>query len=204
MTGPSPATSNPPATIGLRGSTRKRASEFASALASMELTYDAVGSTADASLGSNQNEQVRVLGNGAVDFAAASDGLRRWVCHRGAGLDVLTETELIVGSDVLIVLPVVAFDVRIACRIVETVDSPTAFGFAYGTLPMHPESGEERFVVTLQPDGSVVFSITYFSTARHPLARLGGPISKAMQRRFLIRYLDALQAHVQSARQPAG
>ena len=53
-------------------------------------------------------------------------------------------------------------------------------GFAYGTLPQHPERGEEAF--ELVREGSrMVFRVTAFSRPRHPLARLGAPVSRLVQ-----------------------
>jgi uncharacterized protein (UPF0548 family) len=34
-----------------------------------------------------------------------------------------------------------------ACRIVYVIQEDRRFGYAYGTLPEHAESGEERFLV---------------------------------------------------------
>ena len=38
------------------------------------------------------------------------------------------------------------------CRVVYVIDEPDIRGFAYGTLPGHPESGEERFVGAPRPE----------------------------------------------------
>lgn len=47
------------------------------------------------------------------------------------------------------------------------------FGFAYGTLPGHVESGEERFQIEWhRSDDSVWYDILAFSRPNHPLARL--------------------------------
>lgn len=81
-----------------------------------------------------------------------------------------------------------------ACRIVYVVDEPGAFGFAYGTLPAHPEQGEEAFVVRRDAGGAVTFAITAFSRPRHPLARIGGPVSRQVQVATTRRYLRALKA----------
>ena len=75
-----------------------------------------------------------------------------------------------------------------ACRIVYVVDEPgpvQRFGFAYGTLPGHAESGEERFVVEWDRDrGEVCYDIVAFSRPRHILARLGYPWARRVQKRF--------------------
>jgi uncharacterized protein (UPF0548 family) len=49
--------------------------------------------------------------------------------------------------------------IEVVCRVVDVVDEPDRFGFAYGTLPVHPDQGEESFTVALLPDGGVVFEI---------------------------------------------
>jgi uncharacterized protein (UPF0548 family) len=69
-------------------------------------------------------------------------------------------------------------------------------GFAYGTLPEHGESGEERFTVELHEDGSVFYDLYAFSRPNHPLARLGRPFARGLQRRFA---RDSLRAMVRAA-----
>ena len=39
------------------------------------------------------------------------------------------------------------------------VEEANRFGFAYGTLSVHPEQGEESFVVSRDADGSVQFAV---------------------------------------------
>ena len=59
------------------------------------------------------------------------------------------------------------------------------FGFAYGTLPGHGEKGEERFAVGWdREDNSVHYDVLAFSRPNHPLAWLGYPLARALQRRF--------------------
>ena len=71
-------------------------------------------------------------------------------------------------------------------------------GFAYGTLPEHAESGEERFTVEWnRDDDSVFYDLYAFSRPNHVLARLGRPVARGLQRRFA---RDSLRAMVQAAR----
>jgi uncharacterized protein (UPF0548 family) len=59
------------------------------------------------------------------------------------------------------------------------------FGFAYGTLPDHAESGEERFLVEWdRATDAVHYDILAFSRPRHPLARIGYPLTRRTQKRF--------------------
>ena len=72
-------------------------------------------------------------------------------------------------------------------RVAYLVAEPSRKGFAYGTLPGHPESGEEAFVVELHESGAVTFTITAFSRPDTLLARVGGPISRGIQSRVSCR-----------------
>ena len=59
------------------------------------------------------------------------------------------------------------------------------FGFAYGTMAEHAESGEERFTVEWDRDEDTVwYDILAFSRPRQMLARLGYPLSRLLQKRF--------------------
>ena len=70
-------------------------------------------------------------------------------------------------------------------------------GFAYGTLPEHAESGEERFTIEWRRDDNSVFYDLYaFSRPNHILARLGRPVARGLQRRFA---RDSLQAMLLAA-----
>lgn len=72
-------------------------------------------------------------------------------------------------------------------------------GFAYGTLPGHPERGEEAFVVE-RAGIAATFSIVAFSRPAALAARLGGPIARGVQRRVTRAYLDALRECATSQR----
>jgi uncharacterized protein (UPF0548 family) len=75
-----------------------------------------------------------------------------------------------------------------ACRIVYVVDEEVPikrFGFAYGTLAEHAESGEERFTIEWNRDDDMVwYDILAFSRPRQMLARLGYPLSRLLQNKF--------------------
>jgi uncharacterized protein (UPF0548 family) len=75
-----------------------------------------------------------------------------------------------------------------SCRLIYTVDERgpvTKFGFAYGTLPGHVQSGEERFLIEWDRDTDRVFyDILAFSRPNHVLAHLGYPVVRRSQKRF--------------------
>jgi uncharacterized protein (UPF0548 family) len=97
-------------------------------------------------------------------------------------------TPIQVGANVAVVVHHFGFYSLNAARIVYVVndDGPIArYGFAYGTLAEHAECGEERFTVEWnRSEGNVWYDILAFSRPQKTLARLGGPMSRMLQRRF--------------------
>jgi uncharacterized protein (UPF0548 family) len=94
-----------------------------------------------------------------------------------------------------------------ACRIVYVIEEKEAlllkrYGFAFGTLPTHVERGEERFTVEWdRADDSVFHEV--FALA-HPLAIVGPPFVRLVQRRFAAASLRAMVAAVNAGCSQAG
>ncbi len=82
------------------------------------------------------------------------------------------------------------------CRIVGVLDDSDRWGFAYGTLPGHPEQGEESFAVSIGGDDEVRFTITAFSRPGDWITRLAGPVGRAVQTAGTNGYLKALKRFV--------
>ena len=78
-----------------------------------------------------------------------------------------------------------------ACRGVSVVSEPDKFGFAYGTLPGHPERGEEAFTVERRREGAL-FGVRVFSQPVDALVRLSGPFGRAAQQIATRRYVAAM------------
>jgi len=81
---------------------------------------------------------------------------------------------------------------KIPARVVYVIDEPDRKGFAYGTLPGHPERGEESFVVERSPDDSVWLTIRAFSRPSSRLYWAGYPLLRLLQAIFTERYKRAL------------
>ena len=117
----------------------------------------------------------------------------RWDVQRGAGLRVVAGSERAVeGAHVTVRLGVGRLGIDAPCVVVYTVDEPRRRGFAYGTLPGHPETGEELFVVERREDGTVVLAIRAFSRPALWWSRAAGPAARLVQRAVTERYLRAL------------
>jgi uncharacterized protein (UPF0548 family) len=99
----------------------------------------------------------------------------------------------------VVTLPVGPLIVIAPCRIVYTTDEDDRFGFAYGTLPGHPERGEESFHIVRTP-GKVTFEIQAFSKPGELLVRVGGPIARFLQVQSTVRYLVGLRRYVDAHR----
>lgn len=82
--------------------------------------------------------------------------------------------------------------VRIPVRVVYLIDEPTRRGFAYGTLPGHPESGEEAFIVEQRDDESVWLTIRAFSRPAYRWLWAVYPVVLLVQAIFTSRYEHAL------------
>jgi uncharacterized protein (UPF0548 family) len=171
--------------------------DLAGRLAVAELTYPEVGQTAAGRLppGYRHLRRTVAAGSGRRAFAAATQTVLGWQVQRRAGLRVTPSSATVqLGSVVLLGLGAGPFRINAPCRVVYTVEEPGIKGFAYGTLPGHPESGEEAFFIELQTDGTVTFTITAFSRPATALAKTAGPIGRAVQRKITARYLRALTA----------
>ncbi|WP_223205920.1 DUF1990 family protein [Streptomyces xanthii] len=157
----------------------------------MSLTYTETGATlADGELPpgyAHLDRRVR-LGSGQQCLERAGAAVLAWRAQRGAGLSVTPGDNVREGADVVLRFLLL----RIPCRVVRVVREPDRIGFAYGTLAGHPECGEEAFLVTRDPDGSVWFRIRAFSRPGRWYTRLAGPLARVVQLAVTRRYLRAL------------
>jgi uncharacterized protein (UPF0548 family) len=165
-------------------------------LRDVPLTYAEVGATRAAELpaGYLPGEWTEVVGTGRETFERVAAALFAWAPQRSVGLRVRASGPAgEVGTVVVLTagLPRLGYD--IPCRVVWASTTGDERGFAYGTLPGHPESGEECFTVRLTDSGDVVVTIRVFSRLATPAARAVPPVSRAVQGLATRRYLSALR-----------
>ena len=91
----------------------------------------------------------------------------------------------------LVVAPFGPLQIVVPNRVVAVVDESHRFGFAYGTLVGHPETGEELFMAEQFRAGRLHLSIRIQAGPATLLARLGRPIVMVLQRVAARRYLAA-------------
>jgi uncharacterized protein (UPF0548 family) len=127
-----------------------------------------------------------LLGEGDATFAAAKEAIRRWSMADGTWIRLYSDkTPIEAGQIVIMCAHLFGLWWLNAARIVYTVDEPRAFGFAYGTLTQHVESGEELFQVEMSENGEVWYRIRAFSRPRYWMVRLTYPLARVFQRRFV-------------------
>ena len=125
-----------------------------------------------------------------VAWDAAREAVRQWAGHRSVGGVLAPRVPpLIQGSTMAFAVRVFGIWATGSCRIVDVMDTDGEFGFSYGTLPHHPEEGEELFAVRDNGDGTVTFRVAAFSRPADIVTRLIGPLGRFIQRSMTRRYL---------------
>jgi uncharacterized protein (UPF0548 family) len=190
--------------LSLRKPPAERLGEFLAVQSKLALTYSAVGATAAVPPAGYVVDRTRIkLGEGAGTFAAAKAALRRWEHFRLGWVETWPpETPIQAGQVVAVIARLFGLWWLNACRIVYVVDEggpAQRYGFAYGTLPGHAESGEERFTVEWhEADNAVWYDILAFSRPQQLLARLGYPFARRLQKRFARESTAAMRKAVSS------
>lgn len=99
---------------------------------------------------------------------------------------------LAAGDTVKLRIPLGPFGVNSPARVIYVVEEAKIVGFAYGTLPGHPEEGEEAFIVEHRDDDSVWITIRAFSRPSSRFWMAVSPILRVVQEFYTRRYLRAL------------
>ena len=175
---------------------------FIGLAANSEFSYKSVGLSMNGSpVGFNVDHHRIYIGRGEGDFKNAKLAIRDWKMFDFPWLDLCwPETPIEKDRTVAIVVNHLGFWSMSAARIVYVIEEPTRYGFAYGTLREHVESGEERFTVEFDPKtGEVWYDLFAFSKPNHVLAQIGYPVSRMLQKRFARDSIAAMKRAVQRA-----
>jgi uncharacterized protein (UPF0548 family) len=190
--------------LSLRRPSTEAIVEFLRAQSKYGFTYSAVGATATVPPARYAVDYSRIkLGESEEVFARAKAALERWSHFRLGWVSASPpETPIHAGEVVAVIAHQIGLWWLNACRIVYVVDEPgpiRRFGFAYGTLPDHAESGEERFLVEWdRASGEVWYDILAFSRPHQFLARLGYPYTRQVQKRFRKESAEAMLSAVRN------
>lgn len=138
------------------------------------------------------------VGSGRASWEVASAAVLMWGVKTSSGFSVRSASGEVGGrvspgarfwlsahlGPVVVREPVVIGDV---------VQSPDRVGFSYGTLAGHPVSGEEAFIVSRRPDGSVWLTLRSATRPSSGRWRLVFPVLLVAQRWYRHRYVRALR-----------
>ena len=175
-------------------------SSFISSQRDLPFSYTQVGATRDKPPANYIVDHTRGrLGHGEHTYKAAVSALKAWEQFELGWVKIVPpETELVVNTVVAVQAKAFGLWWLNACRVVYLIEEDpqfkARFGFAYGTLPDHVESGEERFSVEWRRDDTVWYDIFAFSRPQHQLVKLARPLARLLQKRFAQDSLAAMVA----------
>ncbi|WP_296387850.1 DUF1990 family protein [Williamsia sp.] len=167
---------------------------MASQLRASGYTYFEVGTTrGEMPSGYHHQRREVVIGSGRARFTQCAHAVMTWQVQLRAGIAVAASDETVVeGTVARLALGVGPVRIHAPARVVYVIDEPRHAGFAYGTLPGHPELGEELFAVEHRDDDSVVFGVAAFSRSGSRLTTVAGPLGPLAQKIVAGRYLRGM------------
>jgi uncharacterized protein (UPF0548 family) len=155
----------------------------------LPLSYSPIGIVNTDTVGPDLDEATVVIGHGNAAFERARTALLAWKQFDIGWVETFPRPAPVAAGTVVAVLGHhLGFWSLNGCRVLYNVGSlndVARFGFAYGTLTNHAESGEELFEVFIDPQtDEVIYRIRAISWPQATLARVGQPIARVLQKRF--------------------
>jgi uncharacterized protein (UPF0548 family) len=134
------------------------------------------------------DEQVVTIGHGDADFERARIALASWKHFDIGWVETFPKAASIEsGTEVAVLIRHLGFWSLNGARVLYHIGGTgqAAFGFAYGTLTNHAESGEELFEVFIDRNSREVrYRIRAVSWPQSALTWIGQPIVRRLQARF--------------------
>jgi uncharacterized protein (UPF0548 family) len=169
----------------------------------LPLSYGPIGIVRTRTADRDADEVTVTIGRGQADFERARAALLAWKQFDIGWVETFPrQAPLAVGTVVAVLIRHLGFWSLNGCRVLYGVGGPSdvvRFGFAYGTLTNHAESGEELFEVFIDPrTEDVLYRIRARSWPQATLARFGQPIVRALQERFRVHSVAAMKLATRS------
>jgi 3-phenylpropionate/trans-cinnamate dioxygenase ferredoxin component len=166
---------------------RRRLAKYAD----LPFTYQEVGATAGGlPSGYDHHRKSKMIGTGRDRFVTAANAVLGWAMQRATGLGVTASAPQAEPEAVVVVG---RGPVRAPCRVIYVIDEPDRRGFAYGTLPGHPEAGEECFAVRYDAVTDQVFAeVVAFSRPGTWWSKAVAPVTRVLAGVLMNRYLKAV------------
>jgi uncharacterized protein (UPF0548 family) len=172
---------------------KEKIDHFLVSLQEKQLTYSPAGMTKDSSTAPagyiTDHNRIR-LGKSAKVFDQSVNALNNWQHFNLGWLNVSDiHTNIEAGMQIGLICSFAPIWLLFACRILYVIneDGPIKkCGFVYGTLPGHPETGEERFTIEWHDeDDSVWYDLLAFSKPGNLLTTIGYPLTRTLQKKFV-------------------
>ncbi len=181
----------------VRRPSRAEIERFLDSSHALPLSYGPIGIVQHGPVAGRLDEQVVTIGRGEEDFERARAALAGWRHFDIGWVEAFpTHASVDTGTDVAVLIRHLGFWSLNGARVLYHVgrtDGRDAFGFAYGTLTNHAESGEELFEVFRDAaSGEVKYRIRAVSWPQSVLAQVGHPIVRFLQARFRRDSADAM------------
>jgi len=140
-----------------------------------------------------RSETSALIGSGDAAWEHAADQVLRWGVKTASGFSVDTSGAVAAGDRVTVTAHFLGARVLEPVEVVAVVQEPARVGFAYRTLPGHPVSGEEAFIVHREGD-KVSLTIRSLTGPGSDLPwKVLYPLLLVFQRIVRRRYLKALR-----------
>src|SRR4051812_12028250 len=171
----------------------------------LPLSYGPIGLVETTAVGFDIDEVVVTIGRGMADFDRAKAALLEWKQFGIGWVEIFPPAApLEAGTVVAVAVRHLGLWSLNGCRLVYTISDGNRFGFAYGTLTNHAESGEEVFEVFLDPHSDqVMYRIRAASRPRAIMARLGYAYARSIQARFQRDSTAAMKRAIVRGAEPA-
>ena len=158
-------------------------------------SYPQIGATAgNMPKGYDHDQNQILLGKGDHIYKNAKSAIVQWKMFPSNWTYIYPKNqEIEKGESVVVLFKLFGFWWFNACRIVYIINEENHFGFAYGTLKEHIESGEELFEVYKDEQEFIWYRIRAFSRPKRWFAKLGYPVARFHQRRFVKHSLNHMK-----------
>lgn len=150
--------------------------------------------------GYDNDHHFEQVGKGEQDWENAKEVLLSWKHFPSKWTKIYDFNESVeVGNEVAVTFLLFGIWWINSARVVYKIDEPNRFGFAYGTLEGHVESGEEIFLLERDADGHVFYHIKAFSKPAYWFVRLGYPLARRYQKKFVRESMAEVRNMVKSS-----
>lgn len=140
-----------------------------------------------------RSEVSAAIGRGDEVWARATRDVLRWGVKTASGFSVESTEPVAAGDRVAVTARVLGLRVVEPVEVVDVLSTDDRVGFSYRTLPGHPVSGEEAFIVSRVNDEVHLTVRSLTRAAPQQPWRALYPLLLVMQRVAKRRYLRALR-----------